>query len=682
MNDPTPKPKPPRVQDAPEPTREEPKPTLPPEKKPRAVINAPVFYTSAVLILLFVGYATLAPEHASSVFDPIQAWVVDTAGWFYVMAVAGFIVFTVAIGISPFGKIKLGPDHSKPDYSYLSWFAMLFSAGMGIGLMFFGVAEPLMHYASPPVGEPETVDAARESMRITMFHWGIHAWAIYAVVALALAYFSFRHNLPLTIRSAFYPLIGKRIYGPIGHAVDIFAVLGTIFGVATSLGFGVTQVGAGLEYMFDLPSTTTMHIILIAVITAVATLSVSLGLDTGIRRISELNIILAVTLLLFVLIAGPTIFLMQTLVQNTGNYLSGIVSTTFNLYAYEPTGWIGGWTIFYWGWWIAWSPFVGMFIARVSRGRTIRQFVTGVLLVPVGFTFMWMTFFGDTALHMVMFEGTTSLMEAVAEDSSVALFQFFENLPLSSITSFLATLLVITFFVTSSDSGSLVVDMLTSGGMEESPLWQRIFWAVVEGVVAAVLLLAGGLGALQTAAIASALPFAIVMCFMCWGLYRALRVESIKRNVLLESRTLGHTSAGAWRNRLKSLVDHPSHRRVCQFIGETARPALEEVASVLRERGQNAVVLSGNDGDAWIEVRHGDEIDFYYHVMPTGYERPAFTLDDTRAKRLEELRYYRAEVHFKEGGQDYDIMNWTKDGIITDVIDQYERHLGFLEALR
>lgn len=676
-------PKPPRVQDKPAPTRTAPEepPALHPEK-PRAVINPPVFYSSAVLLLLFVGYASLAPEHASGLFDSIQAWVVDTAGWFYVMAVAGFIVFSVLLGFSSFGRIKLGPDHSQPDYSYVSWFAMLFSAGMGIGLMFFGVAEPLMHYANPPSGEAETVEAAREAMRITLFHWGIHAWAIYAVVALALAYFSFRHNLPLTIRSAFYPLIGKHIYGPVGHIVDVFAVLGTIFGVATSLGFGVTQVGAGLEYMFGLESTLTVHITLIAVITAVATLSVSLGLDSGIRRISELNIILALTLLLFVLIAGPTIFLMQTLVQNTGSYLAGIVSTTFNLNAYQPTGWIGGWTIFYWGWWIAWSPFVGMFIARVSRGRTIRQFVTGVLLVPVGFTFIWMTFYGDTALHMVMFQGITTLTDAVAQDSSVALFQFFEHLPFSNIAAFVATLLVITFFVTSSDSGSLVVDMLTSGGVDESPLWQRIFWAVIEGAVAAVLLLAGGLGALQTAAIASALPFTIIMCFICLGLYRALRVESIKRNVLLESRTLGHTNAKSWQSRLHALIDQPDRQQVCQFIQKSAKPALKEVATVLQQRGQDAKVIDGNDDDIWLEIRHGNEIDFYYHVRPRGYERPAFTLDDTRTGRVKDLEYYHAEVHFKEGGQDYDIMDWSKDDIITDVIDQYERHLGFLSALR
>lgn len=652
--------------------------------KPRMQINPPVFFISSILAVVFVIFAVLVPEQAGVLFGEIQGWITHSAGWFYVLAVAGFLVFVVLLAVSDFGRIKLGPDHSEPDYSYTSWFAMLFSAGMGIGLMFFGVAEPIMHYASPPVGEAGTVAAAREAMKITFFHWGIHAWAIYAVVALSLAYFAFRHNLPLTIRSSLYPLIGERIHGPIGHAVDIFAVLGTIFGVATSLGFGVIQVNSGLNYLFGVPTTIFTQIILIAVITAVATLSVGLGLDAGIRRISELNMILAVILISFVLVAGPTVFLLQTLVQNTGMYLSSLFSMTFNLYAYEPTGWIGGWTLFYWGWWIAWSPFVGMFIARVSRGRTIREFVIGVLLVPVGFTFMWMTFFGDTAIHMVLMQGITQLTDAVAADTSVALFQFFEHLPFSGVMSLLATLLVITFFVTSSDSGSLVVDMLTSGGMEESPTWQRIFWAVIEGIVAAALLLAGGLGALQTATIASALPFTVVMILMCWGLLRALRIEGVKRLSLREARVSprGPHAAMAWRSRVRSMVHHPKRQEVESYIQEVVKPALVEVSEELQKQNLEARVAEDEDGQVWVEVLHGLEIDFFYAVHPRAYEPPSFVLRDTRPKRLEALKYFRAEVHLSEGGQDYDIMGWSKNDVINDVLDQYERHMHFLHSVR
>ncbi len=652
--------------------------------RPRIQINPPVFFTSGALALVFVLIAVIAPETTGALFDDIQQWVTHTAGWFYVLAVAGFLVFVVILAASDYGRIKLGRDHSEPDYSYGSWFAMLFSAGMGIGLMFFGVAEPVMHYVAPPVGEPETAAAARQAMRITFFHWGVHAWAIYAVVALSLAYFAFRHDLPLTIRSSLYPLIGDRIYGPIGHAVDIFAVLGTIFGVATSLGFGVIQVNSGLNYLFGIPSSITVQIILISAITAVATLSVALGLDTGIRRISELNMVLAVTLLVFVLVAGPTVFLLQTMVQNTGMYLSRLFEMTFNLYAYEPTGWIGGWTLFYWGWWIAWSPFVGMFIARVSRGRTIREFVIGVLLVPIGFTFMWMTFFGDTAIHMIMIQGISELADAVAADTSVALFQFFEHLPLSGLMSLLATVLVVTFFVTSSDSGSLVVDMLTSGGMEQSPTWQRIFWAVVEGVVAAALLLAGGLGALQTATITSALPFTVIMILMCWGMVRALRIEGAKRLSLREARVTprGPHAAMKWQERLRTIVHQPRRGETMAFIQGTVKPALEEVAEELKKEGLKARVGEREDGRVWVEVGHGEEIDFFYSVRPRPYEPPSFIMRDTRSDRAETLKYYRAEVHLREGGQDYDIMGWSKADVIGDVLDQYEKHMHFLHAVR
>ncbi|MDH5824817.1 choline BCCT transporter BetT [Luteimonas sp. RD2P54] len=647
-------------------------------------INPPVFFTSAALALVFVALGAFAPDWSDAFFGGLQGWVVESAGWFYVLAVAGFLVFVVSLAFSSFGRLKLGPDHSSPDYSYPSWFAMLFSAGMGIGLMFFGVAEPIMHYATPPVGDPETVAAARQAMRVTFFHWGIHAWAIYAVVALSLAYFAFRHGLPLTIRSSLYPLIGERIHGPIGHAVDVFAVLGTLFGVATSLGFGVIQVNSGLAYLFDVPVGIATQMVLIAVITGVATLSVGLGLDAGIRRISELNMILAVTLLAFVLVAGPTVYLLQTLVQNTGMYVSNLFSMTFNLYAYEPTGWIGGWTLFYWGWWIAWSPFVGMFIARVSRGRTVREFVTGVLLVPLGFTFMWMTFFGNTALHMIMVDGSAGLMEAVAEDSSVALFRFFELLPLSSITSLLATLLVITFFVTSSDSGSLVVDMLTSGGVDEGPLWQRIFWAVVEGAIAAVLLYAGGLGALQAATIASALPFALVMLLMCWGMVRAMRLEVTRQLSMREARLapLGIAGPIDWKTRLRAMAHHPRRQEVLEFLQQQVRPALAEVAAELAKHGMKARVDEAADGRIWIEVGHGEEMDFFYSVRPRPYAPPSFAMSDLRRKRVEESRYFRAEVHLREGGQDYDVMGWHRDELIHDVLDQYQRHMHFLDVVR
>jgi choline/glycine/proline betaine transport protein len=396
-------------------------------------------------------------------------------------------------------------------------------------LLFFGVAEPVTHFAQPPSGEALTVDAAKNAMLFTYFHWGFQAWATYLIVGLSLAYFAFRQGLPLTIRSSLYPLIGEKIYGPIGSAVDVFAVLGTMFGVATSLGIGVTQVNAGLNYLFGVAISPEVQVLLIAAITVMATLSVITGLNGGIRRLSELNMVLAIFLLLFVLLSGPTAALLGAFVQNVGNYLGNFVPLTFNVYAYEPNEWIGDWTLFYWGWWISWSPFVGMFIARISRGRTIREFILGVLFVPAGFTFLWLSIFGNSALFLELSETGGEITSAVLSDMPTALYVFLEHLPFAPVICLLATLLIVTFFVTSSDSGSLVIDIITSGGNENPPVWQRIFWAISEGVVASVLLLAGGLGALQNAAISSALPFSIVMIFTCVGLYRALQVEGRSR---------------------------------------------------------------------------------------------------------------------------------------------------------
>ena len=403
---------------------------------------------------------------------------------------------------------------------------MLFSAGYGIALLFFGVAEPVLHYSSPPAGAAETVNAARQAMQIAFFHWGFHIWAIYGLVGLVLAYFAFRHGLPLSIRSALYPLIGDRIHGPIGHAVDVFAILGTMFGIATTLGLSVAQINAGINYLWpQIPVNVTVQIIAIVVITGLAIFSVVAGMDKGVKRLSILNMVLAVALMLFVFSVGPTVHILESFLQNTGSYLNHIVERTFNLQAYSRSDWIGNWTLFIFGWTIAWAPFVGLFIAKISRGRTIRQFVVGVMFVPTIFTFMWFSIFGDTALHLIMNEGYHTLIGEVQADHAVALFKLFERLPFSAVVSFLTVILIVTFFVTSSDSGSLVIDSLASGGAPVTPVWQRVFWASSEGAVAAALLLAGGLGALQTMTIASALPFSLIMIAAALGMWRALVIE-------------------------------------------------------------------------------------------------------------------------------------------------------------
>lgn len=657
-------------------------------KKSLTQINKPVFFTSAFIIFLLVAFAVLFPEVADQNFKRLQQQIFTNASWFYILAVALILLSVTFLGLSRYGDIKLGPDHAQPDFRYHSWFAMLFSAGMGIGLMFFGVAEPVMHYLSPPVGTPETVEAAKQAMRLTFFHWGLHAWAIYAIVALILAFFSYRHGLPLTLRSALYPIIGDRIYGPIGHAVDIFAVIGTVFGVATSLGYGVLQVNAGLNHLFGLPINETTQVVLIVAITALATISVVSGLDKGIRILSELNLGLALLLLIMVLLLGPTVLLLKSFVENTGGYLSEIVSKTFNLYAYEPksSNWLGGWTLLYWGWWLSWSPFVGMFIARVSRGRTIREFVTGVLFVPAGFTLMWMTVFGNSAIDLITTKGATDLANTVQQDVALALFNFLEHFPFSNILSFIAMVMVIVFFVTSADSGAMVVDTLAAGGASHTPVWQRIFWAAMMGVVAIALLLAGGLSALQTVTIASALPFSVVLLISIYGLLKALRRDITKRDSQ-NMATIAPTAARnpiPWQRRLRNIAYFPKRSMVKRFMDDVIQPGMLMVQEELNKQGTRSVIEDSHEDRIHFEVDLGDELNFIYEVRLRGYNSPAFALAvlDSDDAQSEQQKYYRAEIYLKEGGQDYDVMGWNQEQLINDILDQYEKHLHFLHLVR
>ncbi len=647
----------------------------------KSTVLKPVFYPSVIVIAVLVLFAITMPETAGEVFNGVKGFISDKFGWLYMLSVGVFTIFVIFLAMSPFGRFKLGPDQSKPAYSYASWFAMLFSAGMGIGLMFWGVAEPVMHYSAPPSGDKETIEAAKQAMRITFFHWGLHAWAIYAVVGLVLAYFSFRHGLPLSVRSALYPMIGDRIHGKIGHTVDTIAVLGTVFGVATSLGLGVLQVNAGLNYIFDVPVGLPAQITLIAIITSMATVSVVLGLDGGIKRLSELNLYLALALVAFVFLAGPTFFLLGAFVENIGNYLSHAVDMTFNQYIYKDTPWMGWWTFFYWAWWIAWAPFVGMFIARVSRGRTIREFVLGVLFVPVGFTFIWMTVFGNSALDAIMNGGFTALGSAVSTDVSTALFKFLEHFPFSSVISILAIILVITFFVTSSDSGSLVVDTISSGGKHDNPVWQRIFWAVLEGVVAAALLIAGGLGALQAASITIALPFAVIMLIACWGMYKALHLEAIRYESLQHHMNAGRHGeiSGTWKNRLSLLVEFPEPSETKRYINEDVITAMQSVKTELEKHGWNVDIINDKENAVSIlNVEHSGDLDFTYEVRFKRYNTPTYAFPEVVNPTKEQKKYARAEVHLQDGNKAYDIYGYEMDVIANDIIDQFEKHRHFL----
>ncbi|GAA3537813.1 BCCT family transporter [Zobellella aerophila] len=495
--------------------------------------------SSMIIVTLFVLGGAFFPDSAAKLFDSISGDILSHFKWYYIAIVALMLVFCVVLAFSRFGSLRLGDDSSRPEYSLFSWFAMLFSAGMGIGLVFWSIAEPIYHFQSNPfITEGMTPEAAEVAMRLTFFHWGLHPWAIYVVVGLSLAYFSYRKQLPLTIRSALYPLIGNRIYGWMGHVVDTLAVFGTIFGVATSLGLGVAQINTGLNHLFGMEIGTSSQLILIVVISLIATLSVLSGLGRGVKWLSVANMWFTAAILLFLLCYGPTRFLLQSYVQGIGDYLTHVVALSTWTDASKDSQWQSWWTVFYWAWWMSWSPFVGMFIARISKGRTIREFICGVLLVPTLLGMLWLTLFGGTALYLeltntvtntagevVAAVGQAGIVTAVGENVTSALYATLALLDagtMGSLAAVLSTLLVALYFITSADSGTLVVTTILSLGNEHPPRMQRVLWSMAVAAVAAILMLAGGLKALQTAAIIAAFPFSFVILVMMWGLYRAL----------------------------------------------------------------------------------------------------------------------------------------------------------------
>ena len=501
-------------------------------------VHGKVFSISSLLTVLFVVLTLALQSEVEPLFTAVRNWLTSNLAWFFLGSANIFVLLCLGLIVSPLGKVRLGGKEATADYSYTGWFAMLFAAGMGIGLMFYGVAEPMSHFSSAmggtsvengvrtdwaPLGAAagNAQEAASLSMAATIFHWGLHPWAIYAIVALALALFSFNKGLPMSIRSIFYPLLGERVWGWPGHVIDILAVLATLFGLATSLGLGAQQAAAGLDHLFGIAATDTSKVLLVVGITIIALMSVLAGLDKGVKRLSEINMVLALMLLLFIIIAGPTLAILTGFFDNLGSYLTHLPALS-NPFGREDANFSQGWTAFYWAWWISWSPFVGMFIARVSRGRTVREFLVAVLLVPSLVSVLWMTAFGGTALGQFFNDGFTGVQDAALE---LKLFVMLGELPLTEISSFVGIILVVVFFVTSSDSGSLVIDTITAGGKINAPVPQRAFWAILEGVVAIALLLGGGLVALQAMAVSTGLPFTIVLLVGCVAVVKGLLSE-------------------------------------------------------------------------------------------------------------------------------------------------------------
>ncbi|MDU4814139.1 MAG: choline BCCT transporter BetT [Pseudomonas aeruginosa] len=653
-------------------------------------MNPPVFYGAAILILLFAAVVIGFPQRAGEWLLAAQTWASQTVGWYYLLAMTLYLIFVVVTALSGYGKIKLGADHDEPEFSYLSWAGMLFAAGISITLFFFCVSEPLTHFLQPPQGEAGTQEAARQAMELLFLHWGLHGWGVFALVAMALAYFAYRHNLPLALRSALYPLIGKRINGPIGYTVDCFGIIATVFGLGADMGFGVLQLNSGLDYLYAIPHTHPVQMALIVLMMGAAISVAVSGVDKGIRILSDINMLLACSLLLFVLFAGPTQHLLNTLVQNVGDYLGHLPGKSFDLYAYGgPSDWLGSWTVFYWAWWIAWAPFVGLFIARISRGRTIREFVFGVLFIPLGFTLAWMSIFGNSALEQAL-GGASELGRVAIEQPSMALYQMLQNYPWSRAVITVTVLVSFVFFVTSADSGTVVLSTLSAHGGsadDDGPKWLRVFWGSVTALVTGGLLFAGSIDALKSAVVLTSLPFSLILLLMMWGLHKAFYMESQRQRARSHSlaplMSGNGKRSGGWKRRLSQAVHFPSRDEVYRFMNDVVRPAISEVSEVFREKGL-AVDAQLDPGNASLslEIGHGEQHRFLYQVLMRGYFTPSFARAGMGGLHLKNRRYFRAEVHLAEGSQDYDLMGYTKEQIINDMLDQYERHLQFLHLVR
>jgi choline/glycine/proline betaine transport protein len=663
----------------------------PTPSEPRAVIKPVVFYGSAAVTLVVAIWAIITPTAAADAIGALVGWTSEWFGWFYILLSTIILVFVILVGVSRLGRTRLGPEHSRPEFSTFAWASMLFAAGIGTDLMFFAVVEPVTQYLTPPRGEGGTLQAAEDATVWTLFHYGISGWGMYALMGMALAYFAYRRNLPLAIRSALYPVFGKRIHGGVGNAVDLAAVLGTIFGVAASLGIGVVLLNYGLDFLFGIPEGTAAQIGLVAIAVIIATVSAVSGVDRGIKLLSQLNVLLAVGLALYVLIVGDTVFLLNGLVQNVGDFVSSFPGMTLETFAYDrPVDWLNAWTLFFWAWWIAWASFVGLFLARISRGRTIREFVAGTLIIPFTYIVMWISIFGNSAIDVIR-DGNAEFGQNTVDNPAQGFYQLLAQYPAVPFVAGLATFVGLLFYVTSADSAALVMANLSSHlptPQTDGAPWLRIFWAVTTGLLTIGMLVVGGVPALQNATIIMGLPFAFVMVLIMYGLFKALRLETLHAESQrhgLRSSISGRSSgdghrpgAPGWRQRLDRAMSFPGTDRAEEFLAEVALPAVEEVATHLQERGVQARARKDRDEDGTTVVELaadlGEEHPFLYRIRPR--EVPVPVYGRTVPKGTD--RYCRLEVHLREGGQDYDVMGYTYGQLTDDILDHYERHLEFV----
>ena len=643
------------------------------------VIGATLFF-----VVLLVAMILIAPEQTQTLLNAAKSGIFANFSWFYVLAFSVFLGFLVILSVSSLGNIKLGNDEEEPEFSFLSWLAMLFAAGMGVGLMFFGVAEPLTHYLSDiTTGSAE--HKQQEALLHTLFHWGIHAWAVYGTIALALAYFGFRYKLPLALRSCFYPLLKERINGKLGDLIDIMALLATLFGVITTLGFGASQLGAGLHQLGWISENSfSLQVVVIAVVMSLAIFSAISGVGKGVKILSELNLTLAFCLLIFVLVAGPTLYLLSAFSDNIGTYLSNLVQLSFKTYVYEQehTGWFSGWTILYWAWWCSWAPFVGLFIARISRGRTIREFIFGVLVIPSMFGILWFTVFGNTAIWLNDGEAAGTLGQMISSPETL-LFKFLDYLPLSGVTGLVSLVVISLFFITSADSGIYVLNNIASRDKSlAAPRWQAVMWGVLMSTVAIVLMQSGGLANLQTMTLLVALPFAMLMLLMCFSLWKGLSADKKYFDTKVNPTSIFWTG-DKWKERLEQMMNQTQEKDILRFLKHTVLPAMRELRQELIGKYELSVQINTlfeqDEPAVELVIQKESMRDFMYGVKSVGREVSTQLINDDNLPHIQHSMTYEPYTYFFDGRVGYDVQYMDKDELIADMLKHYERYLSLLD---
>lgn len=648
--------------------------------KIKTTLSKGVVIPSLIFIIGICLLSAIYPKLTESLLNTVKNFIFINLNYVYIWSVTIFVIFLIYLIFSKYGNIRLGRNDSKPDYSFFSWISMLFAAGMGIGLMYFSVAEPMQHYSNEVFAGNSVVQRAKDAQLYTFFHWGIHAWAIYCIVGLSLAYFTYRYRLPLSLRSCFYPLLKDKIKGKWGNAIDVFALCSTFFGITTTLGFGVVQINSGLEILGVLPTSSFIYqVLIVVVLVLLSIISAVSGVDKGVRILSNVNIMSVAMLLLFVLILGPTIYLIGSFTDGIGNYISNFFNLTFNTHVYEPEmqPWFYDWTILYWAWWISWSPYVGLFIAKISKGRTIREFIVAVLIIPTLFNFIWMSVFGNSAIWFDVNVANGALSQ-LASNPDALMFRFLEYLPLTNIASFFTIAIIIIFFVTSADSGMFVMNSIATKNAKNSPKWQTVGWGILLSALALLLLNAGGLAALQSMTLITALPFSIIMLLFIVSLVKALSIDKSYYERDFSVSTIPWSGA-SWRERLQQIVSFNDKESVSGFINTTVHEAFSDLQKEFAKNGIAAKInFYENPERAEIEIKYDVVNNFIYGVMSDSKIISDYLLNEDNLPDIENNRTFYPKSYFGDDREGYDVQLFTKNELISDVLKHYERFIEII----